>query len=38
MIAALRDGEPPPVAPDDAVAVLEVIEAARRSAAESGTS
>ena len=38
MITALRDGEPPPVAPDDAVAVLEVIEAARRSAAESGTS
>jgi predicted dehydrogenase len=37
MAAALRDGAPPPVDPDDAVAVLEVIEAARRSAA-SGTS
>ncbi len=32
--AALRDGAPPPVDPADAVAVLEIIEAARRSAAE----
>ncbi len=32
--AALRDGAPPPVDPADAVAGLEVIEAARRSAAE----
>lgn len=32
--AALRDGTPPPVDPSDAVAVLEIIEAARRSAAE----
>jgi predicted dehydrogenase len=34
VVAALRDGAPPPVDPLDAVAVLEVIEAARRSAAE----
>ncbi|HEX2081707.1 MAG TPA: Gfo/Idh/MocA family oxidoreductase [Longimicrobium sp.] len=32
--AALRDGTPPPVAPVDAVAGLEIIEAARRSARE----
>ena len=32
--AALREGTPPPVDPSDAVAVLEIIEAARRSAAE----
>lgn len=32
--AALRDGTPPPVDPADAIAVLEIIEAARRSAAE----
>ena len=31
---ALRDGGPPPVDPADAVAVLEVLDAARRSAAE----
>ena len=34
MARALREGGPPPVDPADAVAVLEVIEAARRSAAE----
>jgi predicted dehydrogenase len=33
MVAALREGVPPPVDPEDAVAVLEIIEAARRSAA-----
>jgi predicted dehydrogenase len=38
MAAALRDGAPPPVDPEQAVAVLEIIEAARRSAAESRTS
>jgi predicted dehydrogenase len=32
--AALRTGAPPPVDPADAVAVLEVIEAARRSVAD----
>jgi predicted dehydrogenase len=32
--AALRDGTPPPVDPADSVAVLEIIEAARRSSAE----
>jgi scyllo-inositol 2-dehydrogenase (NADP+) len=32
--AALRGGDPPPVDPADAVAVLRVIEAARQSAAE----
>jgi predicted dehydrogenase len=32
--AALRDGAPPPVNPADAIATLEIIEAARRSAAE----
>lgn len=32
--AALREGAPPPVDPDDAVAGLRIIEAARRSAAE----
>jgi predicted dehydrogenase len=32
--ASLRDGTPPPVAAEEAVAVLEVIEAARRSGAE----
>jgi scyllo-inositol 2-dehydrogenase (NADP+) len=31
---ALRDGAPPPVDPNDAVACLGVIDAARRSAAE----
>ena len=31
---ALREGGPPPVDPADAVATLEVIDAARRSAAE----
>ena len=30
----LRDGAAPPVDPEDAVAVLEVLEAARRSAAD----
>jgi predicted dehydrogenase len=35
--AALRDGAPPPVDPRDAVAVLEVLDAARRSAAEGRT-
>ena len=30
----LRDGAPPPVAPADAIAVLDIIEAAQRSAAE----
>jgi len=34
VLEALRDGGPPPVDPSDAVAGLEVIEAARRSAAE----
>ena len=29
VVAALRDGSPPPVDPADAIAVLEVIEAAR---------
>ncbi|HEY6526360.1 MAG TPA: Gfo/Idh/MocA family oxidoreductase [Solirubrobacteraceae bacterium] len=33
LAAALRDGGPPPVDPGDAVAVLRVLEAARRSAA-----
>ena len=33
-VSWLRDGAPPPVNPDDAVAVLELIEAARVSAAE----
>ena len=32
MVAALGEGAPPPVAPDEAVAVLEVIEEARRAA------
>ncbi|HYH78982.1 MAG TPA: Gfo/Idh/MocA family oxidoreductase [Longimicrobium sp.] len=32
--AALRDGTPPPVDPADAIAALEIIEAARRSASE----
>jgi predicted dehydrogenase len=32
--ASLRDGTPPPVDPADAVATVEIIEAARRSAAE----
>ncbi len=35
VVAALRDGAPPPVDPEDAVAGLEIIEAARRGA-ESG--
>jgi scyllo-inositol 2-dehydrogenase (NADP+) len=34
MVRALRDGAPPPVDPLDAVAGLEIIEAARRSAAQ----
>jgi scyllo-inositol 2-dehydrogenase (NADP+) len=34
MVAMLRGGAPPPVAPEDALAGLEIIEAARRSAAE----
>ncbi|MBB5156390.1 Gfo/Idh/MocA family protein [Saccharopolyspora phatthalungensis] len=34
VVAALRDGAPPPVDPADAVATLDVIAAARRSAAE----
>ena len=34
VVAALRDDAPQPVAPEDAIAGLEVIEAARRSAAE----
>ena len=34
VVAALRDGAPPPVDPADAVAGLEIIEAARRSAME----
>jgi len=34
VVAALRNAAPPPVDPTDAVAVLEIIEAARRSAAE----
>lgn len=33
LVRALRDGEPPPVNPRDAVATLRVLEAARRSAA-----
>jgi predicted dehydrogenase len=32
VVAALRDGAPPPVDPEDAVAVLEIIEAAQRAA------
>jgi predicted dehydrogenase len=34
MVRCLRDGTPPPVDPEDAVKGLEIIEAARRSAAE----
>lgn len=34
LVAMLRDGAPPPVAPEDALAGLEIIEAAQRSAAE----
>jgi len=34
MVRCLRDGAPPPVDPEDAVRGLEIIEAARRSAAE----
>lgn len=34
LVAALRDGAPPPVDPDDAVAGLEILEAAQRSAAD----
>jgi predicted dehydrogenase len=34
MAAALREGAPPPVDPADSVAGLEVLEAAKRSAAE----
>jgi len=37
VVAALRDGAPPPVDPADSAAALEVIEAARRSAVESRT-
>lgn len=37
VFAAIREGTPPPVEPSDAVAVLEVIEAARRSHAEGQT-
>jgi predicted dehydrogenase len=37
VVAAIRDGAPPPVEPADAVAVLEVIEAARLSHAEGQT-
>jgi predicted dehydrogenase len=33
LVQALRDGDPPPVDPHDAVATLLVLEAARRSAA-----
>jgi predicted dehydrogenase len=33
LLRALRDGDPPPVDPHDAVATLHVLEAARRSAA-----
>ena len=33
LLRALRDGDPPPVDPRDAVATLRVIEAARQSAA-----
>lgn len=35
LVAALRDGSPPPVDPAEAVAALEVLDAARRSARES---
>jgi scyllo-inositol 2-dehydrogenase (NADP+) len=34
LVATLRDGAPPPVSPEDAVAGLEIIEAAQRSARE----
>ena len=34
LVETLRDGAPPPVLPDDAVAGLEILEAARQSAAE----
>ena len=34
LVPTLRDGGPPPVAPEDALAGLEIIEAAQRSAAE----
>ena len=34
LVAMLRDGAPPPVAPEDALAGLEIIEAAQRSATE----
>ena len=37
IVSALRDGAPPPVDPAEAVAVLDVIEAARRSHAEGQT-
>jgi predicted dehydrogenase len=37
VVSALREGAPPPVDPAEAVAVLEVIEAARRSDAEGQT-
>jgi predicted dehydrogenase len=37
LAAALRDGGPPPVDPGDAVAVLRVLDAARRSAADRTT-
>jgi scyllo-inositol 2-dehydrogenase (NADP+) len=37
VVASLRTGAPPPVAPEDAVAGLEIIAAAQRSAAERST-
>lgn len=36
LVATLRDGAPPPVAPEDALAGLEIIEAAQRSVQERG--
>jgi hypothetical protein len=38
MALTLRDGAPPPVAPEEAVAVLEVIEEARRAAGRAAPS
>jgi predicted dehydrogenase len=37
LLAALRDGAPPPVEPEDALSGLEILEAARRSASEART-
>ena len=37
VVASLRHGAPPPVDPDDAVAGLEILAAAQRSAAEHET-